>query len=120
MNSGKQGWSAAQYGAMVKTGAVLAKVLGTSVRAQRAHRETSVTGKWDPGMLDMDKFRADIDRELSAEDAPLPPPRIRAAQRIETAAEQATHAGEIERQWMLAAAQLLREGSLVLPKHKAS
>lgn len=27
----------------------------------RAHRETSVTGKWDPGGLDMDKFRQLVD-----------------------------------------------------------
>lgn len=26
----------------------------------RAHRETSVTGKWDPGLLDMDKHRARV------------------------------------------------------------
>lgn len=60
MNSGKQGWPKPQYEAMVKVGVVLAQLLGTSHRAQRAHRETSLTGKWDPGMLDMDKFRADI------------------------------------------------------------
>lgn len=60
-NTGTEGWKPAQYNAMVATGAVLKELLGTSVQTQRGHKETSVTGKWDPGMLDMDKFRADID-----------------------------------------------------------
>lgn len=67
MNTGSEGWSPAQYGAMVATGAVLADLLGTSVEAQRAHRETSVTGKWDPGQLDMDRFRADIAARITAD-----------------------------------------------------
>ena len=83
-NSGTEGWSATQYGAMVKVGAVLgADTIGCTVNAQRAHYETSVTGKWDPGdpqgvplgnkrVLDMDKFRADV----AAAMAPPPPPRI--------------------------------------------
>jgi hypothetical protein len=63
-NSGTEGWSKAQYEAMVTTAAVLDKH-GLPDREwgashNRAHRETSVTGKWDPGGLDMDRFRADI------------------------------------------------------------
>lgn len=66
MNSGSQGWPAAQYAAMVTTGAVLMDVLGTSAEAQRAHRETSKTGKWDPGMVNMPDFREDIDEQHRA------------------------------------------------------
>lgn len=76
-NTGTEGWTSEQYGAMVKTGAALAKLLGSSVRAQRAHYETSVTGKWDPGdpkgvpfngarVLDMDQFRGRIHAAIDA------------------------------------------------------
>ncbi|MDF9716045.1 N-acetylmuramoyl-L-alanine amidase [Nocardioides sp. ChNu-99] len=65
-NTGSEGWSAAQHAAMVKVGVVLARVLGTSAAAQRGHRETSVTGKWDPGKLDLDAFRAAVARQLTA------------------------------------------------------
>lgn len=67
MNTGSEGWSKAQYDAMVQGGAALGKMLGTSVQTQRAHRETSVTGKWDPGLLDMDRFRLDIDAAMRRE-----------------------------------------------------
>jgi hypothetical protein len=89
MNSGTEGWSKPQYDAMVKTGAVLARMLGTSVRAQRAHKETSVTGKWDPGMLDMNKFRADIAAVLAAKSAPKPAPAkvVKKAKRIRVVGE---------------------------------
>lgn len=73
MNTGSEGWSPAQYGAMVSCGAVMMKVLGSSEQAQRAHRETSLTGKWDPGMLDMDDFRDDIaDRHAALFKTPAP------------------------------------------------
>lgn len=68
-NTGSEGWSKAQYNAMVTTGVVLGRVLGCSPDAQRAHRETSVTGKWDPGKLDMTRFRADIAAKSKAASA---------------------------------------------------
>jgi hypothetical protein len=83
-NTGTEGYGPLQYGAMVKVGAVLGtKTIGCTVNAQRAHYETSVTGKWDPGdphglpfhgerVLDMDKFRADIGVAM----APTPPPVV--------------------------------------------
>ena len=114
MNSGKQGWGRPQYDAMVTTGVVLARLLGTSVQTQRGHRETSVTGKWDPGMLDMDKFRADIDAAL---DGPkprqgLPSPRERMADRIEHEADLAEKAGAVrEAELGRAAARDLRDGT---------
>jgi hypothetical protein len=59
-NTGGEGWSTAQYDAMVTAAAATSKHYGWAAVANRAHRETSLTGKWDPGLLDMDKFRADI------------------------------------------------------------
>ncbi|WKN47162.1 N-acetylmuramoyl-L-alanine amidase [Nocardioides sp. Arc9.136] len=72
-NTGSEGWSDAQRDAMVTTGAVLAELLHTSAQAQRAHRETSVTGKWDPGLLDMDAFRRDVAAELVTKERPEEP-----------------------------------------------
>ena len=39
----------------------------------RGHKETSTTGKWDPGLLDMDTFRSDVAREIRemGDDMPL-------------------------------------------------
>jgi hypothetical protein len=65
-NSGSEGWRPAQRAAMVRTGVVLAHVLGSTAEAQRGHKETSVTGKWDPGKFDMDAFRKDIAAQLVA------------------------------------------------------
>ncbi|SDZ59035.1 N-acetylmuramoyl-L-alanine amidase [Saccharopolyspora shandongensis] len=49
-----------QYTAAVRaTRAVLAK-LGRPAEAARGHRETSVTGKIDPGHVDLDQFRRDV------------------------------------------------------------
>ena len=82
-STGTEGYGPAQYGAMVKVGAVLgAKTIGCTVNAQRAHYETSVTGKWDPGdpngvtlgnkrVLDMDRFRADIGAAMAPKPAPV-------------------------------------------------
>jgi hypothetical protein len=71
-NTGTEGWSKPQYAAMVTLGAALARRLGSSVEAQRGHKETSVTGKWDPGDLSMSKFRGDIKAELDRA-RPVPP-----------------------------------------------
>lgn len=60
-NSGSEGWSKPQLQAMVLLGAVLSEdVVHCSADANRGHKETSVTGKWDPGALDMSKFRKSI------------------------------------------------------------
>jgi len=91
-NTGTEGYPAAQYAAMVTVGAVLGtKTIKCTVNAQRAHYETSVTGKWDPGdpeglpfngkrVLDMAAFRAAIA-------AAMKPPRhlFRVQHRIVTA-----------------------------------
>lgn len=59
-NTGTEGWTGEQYEAMVKGAAATSTAYGWTAAANRAHKETSVTGKWDPGALDMDEFRADV------------------------------------------------------------
>jgi hypothetical protein len=60
LNTGSEGWSKAQYRAYVALCAALCAHYGWPATHVRAHRETSVTGKWDPGRLDMDNFRRDV------------------------------------------------------------
>lgn len=64
-NTGSEGWAAEQYEAMVKGAAATSAHYGWTAAANRAHKETSVTGKWDPGKLDMDEFRADVADEMA-------------------------------------------------------
>lgn len=80
-NSGTEGYSTAQMGAMLRGGAALTRAYGWLVDANRGHKETSLEGKWDPGLLDMDRFRADLGDTLAghgdytiAYSAPLAPP----------------------------------------------
>lgn len=86
-NSGTEGWSAKQRDAMVLTAATLSlDVLGCSSMAHRAHKETSVTGKWDPGALDMDAFRADVATKVRALLRPPHPTRVARARALLEAA----------------------------------
>lgn len=85
-NNGTEGWSKEQYDAMVTTGAVLGNNIPCSPRAQRGHKETSVTGKWDPGALDLDAFRTDI--RLRQKDGFGPPSR---GKRVDTAIRNLRH-----------------------------
>jgi N-acetyl-anhydromuramyl-L-alanine amidase AmpD len=66
-NNGTEGWSKAQYSAMVRAAAVTSKHYGWTANSNRAHKETSYTGKWDPGGLNMDKFRSDISLAMQGE-----------------------------------------------------
>ncbi|GAA2349537.1 hypothetical protein GCM10009854_28920 [Saccharopolyspora halophila] len=62
----EQGPSPEQYGAAITATHAVLRHLGLPVEAARGHKETSVTGKIDPGHVDMDRFRADLvgkDRE---------------------------------------------------------
>lgn len=64
-NNGTEGYGKPQYDAMVKVGVVLSREIVKCVAAaNRAHKETSVTGKWDPGALSMPRFREDIDHGM--------------------------------------------------------
>lgn len=60
MNTGSEGWTKEQYEAYVKLCAALCEHYGWDASHVRAHKETSVTGKWDPGNLDMNEFRRAI------------------------------------------------------------
>ncbi len=73
-NSGSQGWGTkgrlrdgteiTQWEGYVRLCAALCLVFGWPASHVRAHKETSITGKWDPGMMDMDDFRADVARMM--------------------------------------------------------
>ena len=68
MNTGSEGWTATQYDAYARLCAALCKHYGWTASHVRAHRETSVTGKWDPGLLDMGPFRRDIQALIEGDD----------------------------------------------------
>ncbi|MCD4535631.1 N-acetylmuramoyl-L-alanine amidase [Nocardioides sp. cx-169] len=68
MNDGSEGWAPTQYAAYVALCAALCDHYGWPASHVRAHRETSLTGKWDPGLLDMDKFRNDIAARLEEDE----------------------------------------------------
>jgi hypothetical protein len=82
MNSGTQGWGSVGRdvsGAEVTQGEAYARLCaalclhyGWPASHVRGHKETSVTGKWDPGGLDMDNFRAAVARLMSEEDIVTP------------------------------------------------
>lgn len=67
MNSGSQGWESegvdaagnplTQGEALARLDAALAVHYGWPASHVRGHKETSVTDKWDPGLLDMDRHR---------------------------------------------------------------
>jgi len=109
-NDGTEGWKPAQYNAMVLLGASMAvDVLHCSAKAQRGHKETSVTGKWDPGALDMDRFRDDLaDKMADLIRADQPPSKPTAVERARTllleAIEVAGRRGKTERVKKLRAA----------------
>jgi hypothetical protein len=62
MNTGSEGWTDVQREAYARLCAALCRGYGWPASHVRAHRETSTTGKWDPGLLDMDAHRAEVAR----------------------------------------------------------
>jgi hypothetical protein len=91
-NSGTQGWGTkgrdadgnevTQYESYVRLCAALCAHYDWPASHVRAHWETSVTGKWDPGdpkgilrngqrVMDMDKFRAAVARQMEEDDMAL-------------------------------------------------
>lgn len=70
MNTGSEGWTPVQRDAYQRLCAALCEHYGWPASHVRAHRETSITGKWDPGLLDMDQHRIAI-TALLEDDMPL-------------------------------------------------
>lgn len=73
--SGSQAMSPVQFDAMVKASAAVLKKLGKNESFARGHKETSTSGKWDPGKQGssspeyrMDGIRAEIKKALAATD----------------------------------------------------
>ncbi|MFI5778145.1 N-acetylmuramoyl-L-alanine amidase [Nocardia sp. NPDC051570] len=65
-NNGTEGWSPQQYWAYVKVCAAICRRLGYGADRVIAHKEWAgrKQGKWDPGALDMNRFRADIQAQI--------------------------------------------------------
>ena len=69
MNNGSEGWTAAQYRAYVRGCAALNAAYGFPVKRTLAHRETSLSGKPDPGGINMTTFRSQVAAEdITAKD----------------------------------------------------
>ncbi|MGW4364611.1 N-acetylmuramoyl-L-alanine amidase [Nocardia takedensis] len=65
-NNGTEGWSRAQYDAYVGCCAAILRRLGHGADRVIGHKEWAgpKQGKWDPGAMDMDRFRADVAERL--------------------------------------------------------
>lgn len=60
-NSGTEGWSSEQYWAYVRINAAILRKIEQPSSHTIGHKEwAKVQGKWDPGGMDMGKFRADV------------------------------------------------------------
>ena len=70
--NGTQAMSLAQYDAAIRAGAAVCRKLKRSANYCRGHRETSLTGKWDPGGTDLNEMRSEVNTRLAG--APQPPP----------------------------------------------
>lgn len=73
-NNGTEGWSTAQYWAYVKVVAAILRRLGLNADRCIAHKEWAgaAQGKWDPGLLDMVRFRADVQNQINGAPKPAP------------------------------------------------
>lgn len=69
-NNGSEGWSPAQYEAYVKICAAFCRRIGVDASHVISHQEydngdpPTDEGKWDPGLLNMDQFRRDVQRRI--------------------------------------------------------
>lgn len=67
-NNGTEGWSDAQYQAYVQGVAAILRKLDLPASRAIGHKEwAAVQGKWDPGGIDMDDFRADVNTQLKGD-----------------------------------------------------
>lgn len=93
-NDGTSGWSAAQYNAYVRGCAAILNRLGQPASHVIGHKEwAAIQGKWDPGGINMNTFRADVAR-VQAElrgGAPKPVPVVN---QIDAQAKVATWLGK--------------------------
>ena len=65
-NNGTEGWGPAQYDAYVRCCAAILRKLGKGAGNVIGHKEWagSSQGKWDPGGMDMNRFRADVQKAI--------------------------------------------------------
>jgi N-acetyl-anhydromuramyl-L-alanine amidase AmpD len=70
-------WPDAQYNALVRTCAAINRRLGQSSARTVGHKEYAgrAQGKWDPGAIDMDILRRDIQARIGSLESPSPTPR---------------------------------------------
>src|SRR5690606_4391281 len=66
VNSGTEGWSPTQYDAYVRCCAAIVRRLGVGADRVIGHKEWAGAkqGKWDPGQMDMNEFRAAVAARL--------------------------------------------------------
>ena len=78
----RERWPDAQIIAMRDTCAALALKLGVDADRIIGHKEwAGVQGKWDPGNMDMDRFRGEVTKAMHGE-FPKPPLDVRAPLRV--------------------------------------
>ncbi|QGJ92022.1 lysin A [Gordonia phage Keelan] len=71
-NDGTSGWPAAQYNAYVRGVAAILKRLGHNSSRVIGHKEWgAIQGKWDPGGIDMKRFRNDVAAAMNNKPAPV-------------------------------------------------
>ncbi|WP_228791121.1 peptidoglycan recognition protein family protein [Nocardia cyriacigeorgica] len=65
-NNGTEGWSPVQYDAYVRGVAAILRKLGKGAGNVIGHKEWAGAsqGKWDPGGMDMNRFRADVQKAI--------------------------------------------------------
>lgn len=78
----EQGPSPEQYSAALTATRAVLEHLGAPPEAARGHKETSVTGKIDPGHVDLERFRAEL-ADTRQEDAEMTPEQDAILRRIE-------------------------------------
>ncbi|MBQ6643650.1 MAG: N-acetylmuramoyl-L-alanine amidase [Saccharopolyspora sp.] len=78
----EQGPSPEQYSAALTATRAVLEHLGAPPEAARGHKETSVTGKIDPGHVDLERFRAEL-ANTRQEDAEMTPEQDAILRRIE-------------------------------------